>query len=153
MTTTGTLLKLATLAVAGLLMLTGPVANASENSKSSRVPKPVMNHPTDAEQCVEPTEVMKRRHMEFILDQRDKTMHQGIRTKQYSLKTCVNCHADPKTNSVLGKEGFCESCHVYAAVTIDCFGCHTDAPEKKDAAAGHRVFGILGLLTDITRKK
>jgi hypothetical protein len=82
------------------------------------------------EKCVEPTAEMRRNHMKYILHQRDETMHKGIRTQKYSLKNCVDCHADPKTNSVLGKDGFCESCHVYASVSIDCFTCHSSAPEK-----------------------
>ena len=77
-------------------------------------------------QCVEEEDVMRRRHMEFILHQRDKTLRHGIRTSKYSLKNCINCHADPVTKSVLGKEGFCQDCHSYAAVTIDCFSCHSD---------------------------
>ena len=77
---------------------------------------------------------MRRNHMKLILHQRDETMHRGIRTQKYSLKNCVDCHADPKTNSVLGKDGFCESCHVYASVSIDCFTCHTSAPEKNGQA-------------------
>lgn len=94
----------------------------------------VPSHKTKkGEKCVEPVDVMRRQHMEFILHQRNKTMHQGIRTSKYSLKNCVDCHADPVTNSVLGKDGFCESCHTYAAVTTDCFSCHTDKaqPDKK----------------------
>jgi hypothetical protein len=82
------------------------------------------------EKCVEPTAEMRRNHMKYILHQRDETMHKGIRTTKYSFKNCVDCHADPKTNSVLGKDGFCESCHVYASVSIDCFTCHSSAPEK-----------------------
>lgn len=84
------------------------------------------------EHCVEPTADMRRNHMKYILHQRDRTMHQGIRTSRHSLKNCVNCHADPKTESVLGPEGFCASCHAYASVKIDCFSCHTD---KRDPTA------------------
>lgn len=73
--------------------------------------------------------------MDFILHQRDETMHRGIRTSKHSLKNCVNCHADPKTGSVLGKDGFCQSCHAYAAVTVDCFSCHTDKAETQAGAA------------------
>ena len=36
------------------------------------------------EKCVEPTDEMRARHFEKILHQRDKTMHQGIRTKTHS---------------------------------------------------------------------
>jgi len=82
------------------------------------------------EKCVEPTADMRRNHMKYILHQRDRTMHLGIRTTKHSLKNCIDCHADPKTNSVLGKDGFCASCHQYAAVSIDCFSCHTPAPES-----------------------
>ncbi len=103
-------------------------------TKSSRVPLPKVNI-TKGEKCVEPTEVMRRDHMQFILHQRDDTMYRGVRTDQHSLKNCVNCHADPETGSVLGKEGFCESCHTYAAVHIDCFGCHTDKAEKQTGTA------------------
>lgn len=83
------------------------------------------------EKCVEPTDEMRRNHMNKILHQRDRTMHDGIRTTQHSLKNCVDCHADPKTNSVLGKDGFCESCHRYAAVSMDCFECHSSSPRKQ----------------------
>ena len=89
------------------------------------------------ETCVEPTAEMRRNHMDMLLHQRDQTMRRGIRTSQHSLKNCVACHANPKTNSVLGKDGFCESCHSYAAVRIDCFECHSPSPQK--AAAGARV--------------
>jgi hypothetical protein len=84
------------------------------------------------DKCVEDTQYMRRYHMKVILHQRDETMHRGIRTQKYSLKNCVDCHADPKTNSVLGKDGFCESCHEYASVSIDCFSCHSSAPEKNE---------------------
>lgn len=85
-------------------------------------------------QCVEPEAVIRRDHMKFLLHQRDMTVHEGIRTKKYSLKNCVNCHANSKTNSVLGKDGFCVSCHQYAAVSIDCFSCHASSPEKETAS-------------------
>ncbi len=81
-------------------------------------------------QCVKDTEYMRRNHMKVILHQRDKTMHQGIRTTKHSLKNCVDCHADPATNSVLGQDGFCSSCHEYASVKSDCFTCHTDKADK-----------------------
>jgi hypothetical protein len=106
-------------------------------------------HTTPGEKCVEPTDVMRRDHMKFILHQRDDTMHRGIRTSKHSFKNCVDCHADPKTGSVLGKDGFCQSCHSYAAVTIDCFSCHTDKPEKqpgnKAAAPGNIQSGAAAI--------
>jgi hypothetical protein len=121
--------------LAGLLLVTGLALSANpvlahdkseQGEKSGRVPMPVHRANTEkGDECVQPEEIMRRDHMKFILHQRDKTMHKGIRTTQYSLKNCVDCHADNKTGSVLGKEGFCESCHRYAAVKLDCFECHS----------------------------
>ncbi|MEK7711680.1 MAG: hypothetical protein AAB312_01345, partial [Pseudomonadota bacterium] len=94
--------------------------------KSARVPVPVFKINTDkGDKCVEPVDVMRRDHMKFILHQRDETVHEGVRTTKHGLKNCVDCHADAKTGSVLGKDGFCESCHAYAAVKLDCFECHS----------------------------
>ena len=119
-------------------------ATAAEPAKPSRVPVPEFGINRDkADKCVEPTELMRRDHMKFILHQRDDTVHRGIRTVKHSLKNCIECHADPKTGSVLGQNGFCESCHQYAAVTIDCFGCHTDKAEKRVTAAAPDAFARL----------
>jgi hypothetical protein len=85
------------------------------------------------EACVLPTAQMRRDHMTVLLRQRDLTMHQGIRDPRFSLKNCIDCHASRETGSVLGKEGFCSSCHAYAAVSIDCFECHS--PERRAQAA------------------
>jgi len=87
-----------------------------------------------AGQCVEPVAEMRRNHMNMILHQRDATVLRGIRTTKHSLKNCIDCHASTRTNSVLGKDGFCESCHTYAAVRVDCFECHSPSPRKTAAA-------------------
>lgn len=91
-------------------------------------------HPVSArgEQCVEPTDFMRRNHMELLKHQRNETMHLGIRTTRHSLKGCVACHASAKTGSVAAdKEDFCVSCHAYAAVHLDCWDCHATKPGKK----------------------
>lgn len=106
-------------------------ADDAQPKKPARVPVPEISiNKEKGDKCVEPTAVMRRDHMKFILHQRDDTMHQGLRTSKHSLKNCIECHANPKTDSVLGKDGFCESCHSYAAVSIDCFSCHSAKPEK-----------------------
>jgi hypothetical protein len=77
-------------------------------------------------QCVEDPKVMRKVHMNYLKHQRDETVHEGVRGKKYSLSGCVECHASLKDNSVLGsKESFCQGCHEYAAVKLDCFECHT----------------------------
>ena len=86
------------------------------------------------EACVAPTAEMRRDHMNLLLHQRDRTLRRGIRETRFSLKNCVDCHASRETGSVLGKEGFCSSCHEYAAVSIDCFECHTPLKQKRTAA-------------------
>ena len=86
------------------------------------------------ESCVAPVAEMRRDHMKMLLHQRDRTMRQGLREPRFSLKGCVDCHASQKTGSVLGNEGFCSSCHEYAAVKIDCFECHSPNAQKRTAA-------------------
>jgi hypothetical protein len=86
-------------------------------------------------QCVEATDVMRRDHMKFLLHQRDRTMREGVRTKKHSLAGCVECHAATKTGSVTGEQGFCQSCHSYASVKMDCFECHASKPERGVRAA------------------
>lgn len=126
--------------VFALSLIGGANAADTTSAKTTRVPLPNAKI-AQGDQCVEPTDVMRRDHMKFILHQRDKTMHEGVRTQNHSLKNCVNCHADPKTNSVLGEDGFCQACHSYAAVKIDCFSCHSASPEKKPAASGVAASG------------
>ena len=80
-------------------------------------------------QCVEDPAYMRRNHMKLLKHQRDDTVHGGIRTGKYSLKECVACHASQSSQSVNAEAGnFCQSCHLYAAVTIDCFECHASKP-------------------------
>ena len=75
-------------------------------------------------QCIAPAEEMRRNHMEMPKHQRDKTLRQGIRGEKASLNECINCHASKQTGSVLGAGGFCQDCHSYAAVKLDCWDCH-----------------------------
>jgi len=85
---------------------------------------------SESQGCVEPTADMRRNHMKYILHQRDETMHEGIRTKQFSLEQCIDCHVSsaPDAPRVSSEQHFCSSCHTYAAVNIDCFECHADRP-------------------------
>jgi hypothetical protein len=87
---------------------------------------------SEAQGCVEPTDDMRVNHMQYILHQRDQTMYDGIRTRQHSLVECINCHVSdaPDAPRVSSEEHFCNSCHTYAAVSVDCFQCHADRPVK-----------------------
>jgi hypothetical protein len=111
---------------------------------ADRVPKPVVEA-GQGEKCVESTEFMRRNHMELLKHQRDETMHKGIRTRNYSLKGCIECHASSKTNSVTGTDqNFCQSCHSYVAAKLDCFECHSSKPKpqtQKQADVAQRPAG------------
>ena len=101
-------------------------AGSDDPAKTSGVPKPVITKAIKGEHCVEPNDFMRRNHMKVLLHQRDETVLDGIRTKKYRLKECINCHASEKTGSVAAsKDDFCVSCHSYASVKIDCFDCHS----------------------------
>ena len=77
-------------------------------------------------------ELMRRNHMDLMIHKRDQTVHEGIRSENYSLKACISCHAvlseDKKPVSVASPKHFCRTCHDYAAVKVDCFQCHTSKP-------------------------
>ncbi len=93
------------------------------------------------EHCVEPVDVMRRDHYEFILHQRDETVHKGIRSSKYSLVECINCHVLPDEDKQFvsheSPEHFCSSCHTFASVKIDCFECHSDKPVSSEADKMH----------------
>ncbi len=94
--------------------------------------------------CVEPTEVMRARHMDFLFHQRDATLHAGIRTVKHSLNACVACHSTQDAHGKpvpINAEGqFCQACHAYASVSLDCFDCHATKPAPgTSAVAGGSV--------------
>ena len=84
--------------------------------------------------CVEPTDVMRRDHVEYLMHHRQISVHLGVRSKRHSLVGCVDCHASQAEDgtyiSVNEPGQFCRSCHVYTAVKIDCFSCHAAVPDS-----------------------
>jgi hypothetical protein len=116
-------------------------------------PLPTINEPHGEDvKCVQPEDEMRRNHMNYILHQRDETMHEGIRTERYSLANCIDCHVEPDKDgniaTIDSEEHFCHGCHEYAAVNIDCFECHADRPQKyikrsKTAALQQQLQNVL----------
>jgi predicted CXXCH cytochrome family protein len=98
----------------------------------SGVPQPDIPR-GQGESCVADTDFMRRNHMTLLKHQRDDTVLEGVRSKQYSLKECISCHAvsgsDAMPVTISSPEHFCRSCHDYAAVKIDCFQCHASRPD------------------------
>ncbi len=131
---------MAAFAVALPVMMVSMTAPEQACAQESGVPLPSVPKAVKGEQCVEPVDVMRREHMNFLIHQRDETMRQGIRGNKYSLKGCTECHAtvDPaaKDKKVRTVEPFCAQCHEYAAVKIDCFECHNpELPLQQNSAA------------------
>lgn len=86
----------------------------------------------NAQRCVEPTDFMRRNHMEVIKHQRDATVHEGIRSTKHSLAGCIACHVAPGPTGqpvpVNDEQQFCGACHDFAAVRLNCFDCHATVP-------------------------
>ncbi len=135
--------KLALLLVLAALAL--PVATAGAD-EPSWLPKPARGR---GDKCVADTDWMRRNHMTALMHQRDRTVHEGVRTPRFSLKGCIDCHAvngsDGKPVTVASKKHFCRTCHDYAAVQIDCFECHASRPEAKTAAGAAAQSSISAL--------
>lgn len=103
------------------------------------------------ESCVEPTDLMRRKHMELIKHQRDETVHGGIRSTKHSLAGCVDCHIRHETGGaptpIHQRSEFCGACHAYTAVNLNCFDCHAAVPRgpgaDRAAQAAHQAVGSL----------
>jgi len=112
-------LLLAMLAFAGL---------AAAARADGRVPLPQLTVDKSTA-CVAPPEVMRRTHMEMLKHRRDRTVHQGVRGGDESLTRCLECHASKTTGAAIGApDAFCQSCHDYVGVKLDCFDCHQGRP-------------------------
>ncbi len=126
-------LRVVVLLALGLGSMAGMVGTAFAQTSNGQGLQPPVEKARGG-QCVEDPAFMRRNHMKLLKHQRDDTMHGGVRTGKYSLKACVACHASSVSQSVSAEAGdFCQSCHTYAAVKIDCFGCHASQPPATNA--------------------
>lgn len=117
----------------GIVLLAAPLALAAAAQEAGRTPKPTIVIESQ-QHCIAAPEIMRREHPEMLRHQRVRTVHLGERGTKVSLNACIQCHADRQTGSVIGSDhAFCQGCHSYAAVHIDCFDCHQ--PSIRPAAA------------------
>lgn len=108
----------------GLLLLAALFALTARAQDAGRTPKPTIIIESQ-QHCIAPPEKMRREHPEMLRHQRVRTVHLGERGAKVSLNACIECHADRQSGSVIGSDhAFCQGCHSYAAVRIDCFDCH-----------------------------
>jgi predicted CXXCH cytochrome family protein len=130
--------SVATLSIALLAAVVALPLGSARAGDASWLPKPARGQ---GEKCVADTDWMRRNHMTVLMHQRDKTVHDGIRSTRFSLQGCIGCHAvkgaDGKPVTVASPTHFCRSCHDYAAVRVDCFDCHASRPEAKVGTTGN----------------
>lgn len=86
------------------------------------------------EQCVEPTDFMRREHMNLLMVERDQAKRYGIRNVNHSFVGCIDCHVSPAASQADPANHFCLACHAFNAVRMDCFQCHLDRPYAPDPA-------------------
>lgn len=93
--------------------------------------------------CVEDPKVMRLTHMDLLRHGRDETVLRGVRDRRHALTGCVECHAGADGKVVGTERHFCQGCHTYTAVKLDCFECHS-------AQAGGSRKGIAATLSQGT---
>jgi predicted CXXCH cytochrome family protein len=133
-------IRLLAVAMLGLLSSLGMAHGGKSHGGQTSVEGSARADKLDA--CVRETPFMRRNHFELIKHQRDITVHQGIRKTDNSLAGCVSCHAGKDAQGkfvpVNAPGEFCAGCHAYAAVSIDCFSCHSTVPSAANATFGSR---------------
>lgn len=123
-------MRLVHAAVAALVLLPAALAAAD------RVPRPRVEVDKSTT-CVLPAAEMRREHPNLLKHRRDRTVHEGVRGGGNALAACIDCHAGKAGGDVAGgPDAFCQSCHTYAAVKLDCFECHQSRRERKVATGG-----------------
>ena len=123
--------------VLALLLFSGALnVNADANKILPDLPR------GKGENCVEPTELMRKNHIRYLTHQRDLTVRFGHRPPRHSLVGCVQCHAQKNPEgrfiAVDAPGQFCQSCHAFTGVKLDCFECHATTPDTDaDMTDGH----------------
>ncbi len=86
--------------------------------------------------CVDDPKLMRRMHMEILKHGRDESVLRGVRDPRHAFAGCVDCHASRSDGKVVGSERhFCQGCHTYAAVSLDCFECHSSSARSAAGAS------------------
>lgn len=91
------------------------------------------------EACVEPADVMRRRHMVMLDEWRQSVVRgaaserrtyvssRGVSFEKSLTRTCLGCHG--------AAAAFCDRCHERVAVKITCFDCHVSGDARTGSAA------------------
>ena len=104
------------------------VAAPAARAEPGRVPLPVLEVDLTTT-CVAPPEVMRRQHARMLERRKDLTVRHGVRGGKEALTSCIECHADRQTGAAVATpQAFCQACHDYVAVKLNCFECHQGRP-------------------------
>jgi hypothetical protein len=97
---------------------------------------PALPLPAHATNCVESKQWMIANHPKLLSDWREAVVRQGAKeytSKTYGThhqmsltKTCIECHGS--------RQQFCDKCHTYANVTLNCWGCHQEVAGGKSSS-------------------
>ena len=123
----------------GLVMAFGMISLSHSSRSYEQPPQSVLALPkaVRGESCVAPVEEMRRNHMEMLFHQRDETMYFGVRDDRHSLIGCISCHTRKDAGGqfipINAPGQFCQGCHSYTAVKMDCFQCHATTPAQMKA--------------------
>ena len=99
------------------LLVSAPfIYTAVGNGFFGEPPGPKLTMPTNAKECVRPTDWMRANHQKLLMDERDDAVREGVRTISKSLNNCKSCHTK--------REEFCDSCHKFVGAKVECFECH-----------------------------
>ncbi len=113
-----------------MVLLSPFVVNAVRGAMGSSAPTLDLVLPESGE-CVKDKEYMRANHMDILKEARVKTVRDGVRIKDYSLKNCQTCHTN--------RDEFCDRCHNYVGVKPECFECHhfPTSKERKERCEGN----------------
>lgn len=134
-----------------LLAVFASVGVVARSAADNSTPRPVLPK-AQGETCVEPVETMRALHGAILAATNGSSSTSSL--PKHELSECVACHAQrDKAGAYIPVDApgqFCQSCHSYSAVSINCFSCHASTPKagvsKQSAAlstADHSKFDIL----------
>ncbi len=132
-----------------ILLFVITALSACDNGQPPKLMKAVKQFDTDKELQAHLSHIRKD-HMDRLRHKRDETMIRGIRTKEDSLKGCIDCHIPAQHNGKVLRhedpEHFCATCHNYVAADPDCFQCHVDHPVKGVSKISHKQLPAVNIL-------
>lgn len=77
-------------------------------------------------ECVRDTAWMRHNHMQLLMHAREDAVRDGVRVTNHGIKGCRTCHPN--------RAEFCDQCHGYVGVKLECWDCHY-YPAKPEKAA------------------